>query len=398
MKIKITLLVILVLLCSIASVAAIGVAPGKTEIAYDPGKEVTISVNLVNDDPDVNVGLSFPGYDEYIELVEFDGSRAIIKLRIPEFDTPGEKVARLVFTEKAPPGAQIAALASINHPIIIMVPYETPFFSVQRWSVDGGQPGGSIPFSATIDNQGLKSALVEGTITIKDPNNKEYQATFNSKTQLPARDKFELEGSWAAPVDLPLGRYTTTGEISYDGPNSPITLEERNFFVGSKLVTIDEISPTQFKPDTINKITLKVSSKWSQSIDVAANIELKQNDQVVSQVKSSAQQVSSQRTQNLDAFVDTNGIVQGNYLLTVTLEYDGEPSTKTIPVTVTARSPEPVESELSDNENEPESASDEEESSSLTWIIVAVGIVIILVFGFIYFKKRSEEEDDDDEL
>ena len=398
MKIKITLLVILVLLCSIASVAAIGVAPGKTEIAYDPGKEVTISVNLVNDDPDVNVGLSFPGYDEYIELVEFDGSRAIIKLRIPEFDTPGEKVARLVFTEKAPPGAQIAALASINHPIIIMVPYETPFFSVQRWSVDGGQPGGSIPFSATIDNQGLKSALVEGTITIKDPNNKEYQATFNSKTQFPARDKLELEGSWAAPVDLPLGKYTATGEIIYDGPNSPITLEERNFFVGSRLVTIDDLGPSSLKTDSINKLSVTVSSKWSQAIDVAANIELKQNGEIVSQVKSSSQKVSAQRTKKLDAFIDTAEVTEGDYDLTVTLEYDGEPSTKTIPVTVTSKAQEKPAEESESSDNKQESASDEEESSSLTWIIVAVGIVIILVFGFIYFKKRSEEEDDDDEL
>jgi uncharacterized protein YaiE (UPF0345 family) len=137
----------------------------------------------------------------------------------------------------------------------------------------------------------------------------------------------KLSANWK--TDVFPGDYIVRANIYYDGNNKTF---EKKFSVGAKNLSIDGILVNNFQLGEIAKLQILVDNKWNQELKgVYANLIVYDNDnQIMAQVKSSADDIPALTKKELIAYWDTVGVKEGEYKGKLSVNYQEKSTDKNL--------------------------------------------------------------------
>jgi hypothetical protein len=324
---------------SLSSAAlAIGIAPPRVVIDFEPGLEREIPFVVLNN-LDAPVGVQLYVKGELGSLVTLDTESVSLGpqetreftalLRLPSrIDTPGMNEIRVgaLETQANAGTGTVGAKAGVESQIRIMVPYEGKFLVASLEATDA-KAGEEVVFTVRISNPGKEDiAKVSAMIDVYSGTEKAASVSTGS-TGLAAGSEGQLTAEW---VSGEAGVHMAEAVISYDGETRKA---EATFNVGELLVEILGVSTNEFFQGDIARILIDIQSSWNEPIeDVYAEVTI--GSAVLESKPITLEPMSEDQ---LEVFWDTGGIQEGEYQGNAVVHYRGETAGKQFTVTVRQR-------------------------------------------------------------
>lgn len=382
-----------------ASVAAIGVTPGRTTILFEPNAKQTLGFDILNDQhKDVRVKLTIDGDAKGAEInlvkdiIEFkdDEERKHVsyELKLPNgFDTPGTKEIRISITEmpeeKPDKPISVNAMVGVITQVRIKVPTEGKYLTVESLEVSEGNEGEYTTFLLPINNIGTETIdKASAKISVFDLENKLIATVTTQEESLDATKRTLLKAVWSA--DVKPGKYLAVAEVEYDGKSAKA---EKNFNVGNIKLDIIGIYAKNFQLGGIAKMDVKVKSNWNEILKVFGELFIKSTSMdPIASVKTSTEEVKPDTEQVLSAYWDTTGIKEGKYYLTLRINYaDGQYIEKQFETILSLNS-----MEFSAMGTTGQVVAGSSSNKGLTIIIIII-LVISNIVWFVRAKRRKKQ-------
>ncbi|MDD4878781.1 MAG: hypothetical protein PHO02_07180 [Candidatus Nanoarchaeia archaeon] len=317
-----------------ASVAAIGVTPGRTTINFEPNARQTLGFDIINDQQkDVRVILTIDGdakgaevilKQQIIELKSTEDRKHVeYDLRMPkEFESPGTKELRISITEMPDETSDrpitVGAMVGVITQVRIKVPEQGKYLKIEGIEVSEGQAGEYVTFLVPVNNLGTERiGKVKANITIFGPTNEEIAVVETQEEPLDAMKRTMLKAVWPANVNA--GKYFAVAYVSYDEKTARA---EKIFTVGRASIEILGIDTKNFQLGGIAKMDVKLKSNWNEMLEIFAELFIKNTEMdQIANVKTPTAYLEPGKDMTLTAYWDTQGVEEGKYYVTLRVNY-----------------------------------------------------------------------------
>ncbi|MAE13240.1 hypothetical protein CMO92_01630 [Candidatus Woesearchaeota archaeon] len=413
---------ILVFLILLSTVTALGIAPSRKVIDYEPGEiqlggrilnnekqamkvmliaegplkeHVTFEQNILNIKQDqgefpftytVDIPESLePGTQEInILAVQLPPDETVLVVNLPGDDTPESIITTSYETEKnVDDQKEVSARIAVTQQLRIMVPFPGQWVD-GRLFIQTANIGDDIEFVVSIFNRGTEPVNVSGRIIIKGPTNQLIDEIELTTQHLAENGEGKLVGQWKN-VEY-AGEYLAEAQILF--ADKHFTLQKQ-FSVGNLFIQIKDIVVANFRLGSIAKFDVLVRNQWNKAVqEIFANFTvLDKAGKVLSTFKSSEISLQALQEGNVTGYWDTAGVDQGAYDINVILNYASRTSEKLFSAVVGLDSIEFINSPIG-------RVIDDSERFQQTYqlLIALVGLLILLnIVGITIFirKKRS---------
>jgi len=316
---------ILLVLLVLPGVQSLGITPGRTTIDYEKGLEREVTFSLLNKDhKNMQVLLMVQGelndsvtlFDSLVEFLPSEENKQFkYKIKLPDkiADEPGLHTAEIVALEipkASEDGTYVGATVAVVSQLHVYVPCPGKCIEADLNVIDA-EENSTATFIVPVINRGeLGIGDIRATIDIYTSLNEKVATVETDYSSLEPGKRTELSGKWK--VNVPSGDYLAKVTVFYDGESKTF---EKQFMVGSQLLTIESILVNNFRLGEIAKLQILVENHWSQELQgVFANLLIYNEDEkVMADVKSAAENVPALSKKELIAYWDTIGVKEGEY-------------------------------------------------------------------------------------
>ena len=320
----------LILFClSVQYAYAISIRPPIIEINFDPYYKESFVFRTSGAE---NIEIYKKGdLTEYVTInqTSFKNSGTfLVTISFPEkMDKPGKHRIIIGARELSGGGGMLSAVAAIQAPIYVMVPYEgkyiEAFFSVSDTNINE-----LTYFTVKINNLGTENITkTSATVrTYKHLSNNTIDTFHSEVKELPTKSSVTFK----IPFDTTTykaGYYKAIADIYYDEDN---TSKGNNFKIGELTVKINSY-PRLLYNGTINKFPIELESGWNNKIkDVYAEIDIKTRSglPIIDTLKTHSIDLPPWEKEVIQAYIDATNVYEGEYNLTIRLHYEGKTTVK----------------------------------------------------------------------
>ncbi len=328
---KIFLLVIFTILLS-AGAFAIGITPGKTDIAYEQGESREVEFSVINsENTDIDLVVLVQGeLNESISLSEVSFSMSAgerekklkYKIDIPSGLKPGLHTSEVVVVQlpkkSGTSQAFIGASVGVATQVHVFVPYPGKYAEATL-NVLGPESDGSMLFVFPVMSRGeLDLVRVRANIDIYSSLNEKVATINTNEISLKSGERGEVVARWNPNVAP--GPYRAVATLIYDEDTSKL---EAAFNIGQQVLEVSGIEVNDFSLGGIAKFEILVENKWSQQISGAYAQMQVFNDagEVMADFKSATYDIPALSKTLMVAFWDTEGVREGKYKSSLFLRY-----------------------------------------------------------------------------
>jgi len=390
-KLLIWLIIALVLASSVYS---LGIAPGHTDLNFEPNAEQKIKLKLINsDNQPMQVVLYADGeLSKYISfeqpLLEIRADEkekyAYYTVKLPaSFEKQGthsaDIVARAIPIATSNEGVGVSASVAVVSKLNVIVPYSGKYAEITLFSPNFElDKGGN--FAVEVRNLGTEDIL-QGQLVIEvlGPVNDRIALLKSESFNLASKQNQIVTVNWIPSVGL--GSYKAVASLIYEGANAK---DERVFNIGELAIKILDISVKDFKLGGIAMFDIMLENTWNDKIPgVYGDITVKDEaGKTYTKFKTASVDMSSNEKQKIQAYWDTNNVGPGNYKLNIILNYIGKKSEQVFDILVSVDQIRTTA--VGQVVSMPES-----KGGLLTWVYVLIFFVILLIIFnvLVFFKK-----------
>jgi hypothetical protein len=376
------------------NISALGVAPARKIVDFDPGFEGEGELKIVNSEAKNMKVLIYAkgdlGDNLYLEVGELEflpnEEYKMVKysFKLPDkYDEPGKHQTNIIIREVASSSNSessiLGASIAVVHNLIIDVPYPGKYATVDL-NVLGGIDENRVEFVASVSSFGDEKIInAKAIIDIYNPKLEKIKTIETNLASVDPGKKVGLRGIWEEEV-IHNGRYFANVTLLYDGK---VAYTERVFEVGEARVEIIDISVKKFRLGEIAKFDIVVDNKWSEKIeDVYTELVFNKEIIEVGRFKSASEDIPALSKGELVAYWDTAGVEEGAYDIKSMLYYNDEKVEKNMKTIINLNS---IKFDLFGTGAV---IGDTEGLDKGDVAVVAVVVLILLNVGwFIYFKK-----------
>ncbi len=342
MKKSVTILFVFILFLPVVS--AIGLSPDMTYINFEPLKEGSFVIRILNTvDSEINASLHFQGelakyFTPEVSSVSIKPHSSVgvnVNYQLPYIiETPGYNQVVVGVQEYFGGNGGVSAVLNVIAKIIVDVPYPYKYieysFDLKNINIED-----NISINFGISNKGEENIFsVKPVVDVYYFNTTEKAGAFEAKS-------FALNtgAHKSAEIILPSGQlgtgsFTAEAYVSYDGLKTKVT--QTNFTIGYKDVAV--VAHTEkLLSGGIREFTLTLENKWNYYVeDVSLIVYLTKDDVPVTE-KSFSHTLSMVALERVavPVFLDLSTVTPGDYEAIVEIYYGGETKKETFTVSVT---------------------------------------------------------------
>ncbi|MEK6933573.1 MAG: hypothetical protein AABW75_01715 [Nanoarchaeota archaeon] len=338
-KLNILLVIgVIVLVFMNVQVSALGITPGRINLNYESGKEVSGGFTVVNtENKDIQVVIVAQG--EFNQSVRFSEvsfkmsssekeKRIQYNLKMPSQLSPGPHMAEIVALEipskagngDTSVGATVAVVTQVN----VFVPYPDKYAEASL-DIVSDTPG-KITFVIPVVNRGkLDLVRVRANVDIYGTLNEKVVSFNTNEVGIKSGERREIAYAWNANVTT--GTYRAVATVLYDEETLRL---ERQFSVGKPVLDLQQIEVNDFTLGQIAKFEMLVENQWSEEIKGAyAEMEIyNKQKEIMADVKSPTYDFLPLSKKLMVAYWDTGGVKEGVYDSSVFLRYGAQSTQK----------------------------------------------------------------------
>lgn len=386
---------LLFLLCN-PEVSALGVSPAGKTLEYLPGSAHDLTFSLfVSEGERAELVLSVEGplkdnvriSDERVILSGLGGAVTFsAKVLLPAGLDPGTSTTYIVVSEdQSAPGPEkettVASVSKLLIPIRVLVPNEGKHASATL-SQTSTNPSTPIGLQVQVLNTGT-IAINKAYADIKIFDAATLKATISTNEKnIPVQGSEKLSATWKS--DGKKGEYAAEGVLYYDGLTKPLNTA---IFVG----TWDLLFDAAFEPQgrgVPSKLTMRMQNDWNSENEAYFEGAITNSaGGKVLEFTSGTIRVESYGSAELDQFIDSAGLPEGEYSASITAIHSGGKTNAIFTIFMTEEGltsiiPEQDAAGLKDSEKK---------TNVLLWVIilvllVVVGVILVILLG--KHKKR----------
>jgi hypothetical protein len=320
-------LVIAVLL--VGTVTALGIIPSSKEIMYEPGKEETFQIKVMN-----NEGAEFSTMvyvegelakyitvqEPRVDFAASDDSKVVtLKMKMPAaMEKQGEIPSSIIVREVPKSGGPgMSASLAVTSKLKLRVPY-TGKYSEIRLLMPNFVKGEESSFAVEVSNYGDQDIEeAQAFVDIYGPLNNKLFTLTGDKQRVPAREKALLVVKWIPQIND--GPYKALATVIYDGKSAT---DERGFQIGEPRLSIESVSVTDFALGGIAKFDILVSSNWGVAINEAYGwVKVSDDKTTYTSYKTASLAVEPYGKQLFQGYWDTQKVQVGGYKLDILFNY-----------------------------------------------------------------------------
>ena len=312
-------------------VSSIGLAPASKELLltknnfeyeikiFNPNREKGIYRVDVSGDFSDYITLS----ENRIILNENDEFKTIkVYLNLPEnYDLDGgEYVARIVVGKEAEETGQVVALMKFASKLILTVPYDGASVNIKVVTPNFIRNTNN-NFAIEVENKGILDAYnCKAIIDLYNQENVKIISLSSEQKNIAPEAKETFLLPWSPNEKN--GNYLAKTKFTC---NNIEIIRENKFKIGSPEISIQNLSVDKFELGEIVKFDLLLSSNWGENIpNVFVNVELLKDDVQVANAKTESVNFGPFKKINVPFYIDTNGIQEGEYVITIKVNYLGK--------------------------------------------------------------------------
>jgi len=389
----------MVLVLLSASVAALGVTPGRTTLDYTSNSHHTVNFNIVNDQhKDMKLFLFVTGdlnksialSEQLIDMKAKDMTKEIsYTVHLPASMKPGKSSTSITIMEipnsPSPSDTQIGAVVGVVTQLVVNVPYPGKYLEIGELEVSESEIGGVTNFIIPVTNMGKEKLLnVKATIEILGPTNEFIASVDTENIKLEKGQRQLLKASWKADVNP--GKYFAVATITYDRKTDT---REKVFNVGTMDIEIEKVETKNFKLGGIAKIDITLKNNWNDIIkELYGELLIRDLEgDPVADIKTASVDLQPHARQDITAYWETAGLKEGKYEIILKLFFMGRTIEKHLETILSMNSMttsfvSATGQVISSNEN----------NNRNTLLSIAIIILIIMnISWFVYFKKKMKK-------
>jgi hypothetical protein len=401
---KLAIYVFLMILL-VYNVAAMGLAPTRNVINFEPGLEKESSFRIINSENE-NLKLAiYPRGElaEYIELeknlisIKADQKEAIIKysINLPNELEPGlvpaeilvipipeenniiitDEENSMIFDQNR---GIIEAKIALLHQIRVNVPYTGKYLQ-GKLHVSEASVNETARFTISLFNLGKEDIdNIKATVIIKGPTNEEIAVLRTDSISIKSQDESKLVTEWKAEVGE--GKYYAEVIVQYDGKT---ILLNKIFNIGNQEIKIEKLEVENFRLGTIAKFDILLRSRWNEPIShVYADMEvIDKSGTIINQFKTTPIDMQPYETSEIHGYWDTQNVEPGEYDVNIKLKYLNKMTEKLFETVVTFDSID-VKQALTGRV-----VREEDKIPNSVLILIVLILIGINLGWFLYFKK-----------
>lgn len=341
-KMAMILAVLTLLITLINAVSAIGVAPARKIVDFEPGLKTTIDLLVINNEhKDLKAVVFAKGeLSEYITfkktLVSVSAGEAhktiSYELNLPEdIGNPGVHDAEIIIMEQKildwlygssekEQGSQteISAVGAVASQLQVRVPYPGKYAEARMYISDADV---NKPADFTIQMYNFGKERIEkakADIEIFGATYERIATIETNEISIEPNNEGKLVAQWTANVNP--GVYHAVAVIEYD--DKKIRLEG-NFNVGKMTVEIKEIEVKDFRLGDVAKFDLLLENRWNEMIpNIYADLMvMDKKGSILTKFKTESIDINAMSEGKIRAYWDTEGVSIGAYDIMVVLNY-----------------------------------------------------------------------------
>jgi len=386
------ILFVILMLMIAANTLAVGVAPSRKMIDFEPGKVITGEVRVVNPYAEDFSFIVYPSSNiaPYIEIenqkikidMSSDEFEKVIKykLTLPEELEPGTMKGLIVVSElaKEDQDEMVTSLLTLNSQLIINVPYEGKYIKPQLYVTSEGE---NTLFTLSLFNLGDEQIdNVRAIINVKSLGNEDIISIDTNTLALNPSGNGKLTGKWEGIKNN--GKYVAEIILLYDGKTEKIYKE---FEVGKTTITIRDFIASDFRLGAIAKFDMTIRNNWNEKIEsLNAELTISKEGKVIDRIRSLEESVDPYDDVVLSAYWDTAGIQAGNYNVLAKVLFDDNTYEEPFEIYVS-------QDKIVTNKLSAKAVSDENDSTVVKVLVILVISLIIVNISWllVYFKKKN---------
>ncbi len=324
---------------------ALGISPAIKEVKFSPGLSQSVELTITGEQKPFDVNIISTGeLAEFVHLtatlltVPSQGLTFYYNFTLPMQLKPGRHKASIVVEQK--PSAQesgagkpmFGAIAAVGHVLTVNVPYGSKYAEITVEATNANI-GELVNLKIIVNNLGNEDInIAKGTIDIFDNKNKKIISIETDSKSVPKGEKTELYAYWT-PKGISPGIYTAKARVEYDGKSAEA---ESAFRIGDLSVSIIDLLPKEFEIDSIIKAQINIESFWSSKISSAyAIVTISKDSKDYFTTKTPSVDLGPLAKTQLETYLDTHGLAEGEYSAKIKLIYADKQTDKTVKITVT---------------------------------------------------------------
>lgn len=367
------------LILTTASAAAIGITPPQATISFAPGYEGSFDIIVTNHQHrEIGVDVTIEGeLGRYFEATSprirsRSTATSTISFALPEDITPGEHRVRIVYEEDFfdPNEGMIAARTAVVFTAKVWKPYPGRYAEIEL--VPRNVPAGqNTDVQVIVNSRGDQPVRGDVTVRIYDASGRLVDSEVLPSVEI-AGDTTWRRFVQIQSRDYAPGRYTVQAQYDYGSARAE---KEATFIIGVRDIDLLNVTRDFYLDVPVNPFSVEVESLWNEHIEgVEASMQLGSSTGRTPTIN-----LASFTKKPLDGFWTTDrALSPGTYNALVTVTFrDGEPVSRSFPVTVHEQSPQPPQ------EQEPASIIflSMIDIIFLIIVLIIVGVVVMRVYG-----------------
>lgn len=323
------LLIILVFISIFSSMTtALGIVPSSKEIMYEPGKEISFQIKIINSEgnagkvvifSDGPMAANYAISNEIIEFNQGDSERTItINLKMPAtIKEQGPQITKIVARRLSDGSGTVSASVSVAAEINIMVPYEGKYLRMRLFTSNFERMKTS-NFVVEAENLGTED-VVKGKVVIDiyGRMNEKLETIVSEEKRIDSKTKVLFNVPWTPQIRW--GAYTAKATLIYDDMNLEDTKE---FNIGEPSIEISAVNVNNFKLGGIAKFEIILTNNWNTKIDnIKGIVNILDGSKTLTTSKTEAVSLEPFEKKEINAYWDTNKVVSGKYMMEIVLNY-----------------------------------------------------------------------------
>ncbi len=385
----------LVFIIATSEVHALGIAPARKIVDFDPGLSEKVNFEIVNTESKaMKVFIYAEGeYSEVIKLNDYEltfaagenSKKTSYEFKLPnKIDKPGEHDVKIVIREVpldyASEGTIIGGTVAVSHQFKIKVPYPGKYAVADLKIAETGKTD-EVKFIVSVNSLGTQKIVnAKGIIDIFGPTNEKLATVETNLDSVDSGLRKDLVAIWDG--DINPGKYYAKLTLTYDGE---VAYSERVFDVGTLDVEVVDINVKDFKLGEIAKFNILVDNTWADGInEIYVELIISENGEEIGKFKSASENIEGLSKGELTAFWDTAGVEEGSYDAKIVLYYGDKTVEKNMKTVISLNN---IEFDLFAGAVVARSGGVDK---SDVIVIALVVLVIINIGWFIYFRRRKK--------
>ena len=340
-------LLILLVLATIPHITAIGISPPSADITFAPGYEGEFDIILRNSRPiavqtEVTIGGTLGQYFTATtpDVRARSTATSTISFSLPEDIPPGTNTVSITYRESFfdPNEGTFSARTAVVFQARVWKPYPGQFaeIAVKPKHVPAGR---NTDAEIVVRSRGDQPIRGDVQVRIYDASGRLVDSEVFSNVNIEG-DSTWRRFAYIGSQDYPPGRYLVSARYDY---GAGVAEDEATLIIGVRDIDLLDITRDFYLDVPVNPFSVDVESLWNEHIEgVEASVQLGANTGRTPSIN-----LASFTKKSLDGFWTTDRALEpGTYNALVTVNFrDGEPVTRSFPVTVHAETPRPPQEE-----------------------------------------------------